>query len=148
MIRQTLFAVSTEESRPIYNGALFECRDNSIRIVSVDGFRVAYRKESLDCVNKFYTVIPGKNLNEISKILENSDETIQFYRSGNQVIFSLENINIVSKVIDGEFLNYEVVLPKDFETIVNLNRVEFLSSLERTSLITSDEKRNQVKINF
>ena len=149
MIRQTLFAVSIDENRYILRGSLFECKDNNLTIVSVDGFRLALRKFDLEGdIKEFSVVIPGKTLNEILKILEPVDDEISIYSSSNQIMFDIGRCKIVSRLLEGEFLNYRSVIPEEYETKVRINAKDMLESIERAYLITMGEKRYPVIFNI
>lgn len=151
MIRKTIFAVSTEENRPIFTGCLFEVKENKLHVVAVDGFRLAWRSSYLNVhSNNFSAVIPGKTLNEVNKIILDSFEPIKIGISKNQALFEMDNCKIVTRVLDGEFLNYSNVIPKNWDTRVRVNRINLQNCFERISLISSSttekEKKYPVKI--
>ena len=150
MIKQTIFAVSTDENRPILTGSLIECKKGRITFVSIDGFRLALRRSSFD--NEVYdrnVVIPGKTLNEISKIIQPVDDMMNIYSTNNQILFDLGSCKVVSRLLEGEYLNYRGILPQDFETKIKVSTKELLASFERASLIiTAEERRYPVKINI
>lgn len=147
MIRQTVFAVGTDENRPVLTGSLIEVKEKELVIVSIDGFRLALRRKKLDTdVSDFSLIVPGKILNEISKILQSTDEDVLIYNSNNQIVFDTQSWRIVSRLIEGKFLNYNSLLNKDFETKVIINTKEFQSSLERASLISMNDKNSPVKL--
>ena len=99
MIRKTIFAVSTEENRPIFTGCLFEIANNKLNVVAVDGFRLAWKSKFLqNKVNNFSAVIPGRTLNEINKILIDSFDMIKIGVAKNQVLFEMENCKIVTRL--------------------------------------------------
>lgn len=153
MIRRTIFAVSTEENRPIFTGCLFEIVNNKLNVVAVDGFRLAWKSKYLQTkVNDFNAVIPGRTLNEINKILVDSFETIKIGVAKNQALFELENCKIVTRLLDGEFLNYSSVIPETWETRIRVNKQNFLNCFERVSLISSSsmekEKKYPVKVSI
>ena len=149
LIRQTIFAVGLDDNRPILTGTLMKCYNGEITFVSIDGFRLALRKSITKNENDDYSVIiPGKNLNEISKILQNVDDVIDICYTSNQIMFKFENVIIVSKLLEGDFLNYENIIPNDFESIVYVERKMLLESIERASLITNDDKRFPIKISL
>ena len=151
MIKKTIFAVSMEESRPIFTGCLFEIENNKLNIVAVDGFRLALRSMYLNKqTNNFSAVIPGKTLNEVNKILSDSFETIKIGVAKNQALFEMENCKIVTRILDGEFLNYKNVIPNNWETRVKVNKNNIQNSFERISLISAStvekEKKYPVKV--
>ena len=152
MIRKTIFAVSNEENRPIFTGCLFEVKQNKLNIVAVDGFRLALRSIFLNKqTNDFSAVIPGKTLNEVNKILLDSFEPVKIGVSKNQALFEMDNCKIVTRILDGEFLNYKSVIPDNWETRIEVNKNNLQNSFERISLISASsvekEKKYPVKIN-
>ena len=151
MIRRTIFAVSTEENRPIFTGCLFEVENNKLNVVAVDGFRLALRSIYLPAkVNDFKAVIPGKTLNEINKILQDSFDHVKIGIARNQALFEMENCKIVTRILDGEFLNYKSVIPTNWETRIIVNKYSLQNSFERISLISASsvekEKKYPVKV--
>ena len=105
MIRKTIFAVSTEENRPIFTGCLFEVNDNKLNVVAVDGYRLAIKNKNItEMPSSFSSVIPGKTLNEVNKIISDSFDTVKIGISRNQALFEMENCKIVTRLLDGEFL--------------------------------------------
>lgn len=151
MIRKTIFAVSTEENRPIFTGCLFEIKDNKLNVVAIDGFRLALRKINLPTPTKdFKAVIPAKTLNEVNKILTDSFENIKIGVSKNQALFEMENCKLVTRILDGEFLNYNSVIPNNWQTRIRVEKNSLQNSFERISLISSSsiekEKKYPVKV--
>ena len=151
MIRRTIFAVSSEETRPIFTGCLFEIENNKLSLVAVDGFRLALRTIFLNKQsNNFSAVIPGKTLNEVNKIISDSFEPIKIGVSKNQALFEMDNCKIVTRILDGEFLNYKNVIPNNWETRIRVNKNSIQDSFERISLISSSsvekEKKYPVKV--
>ena len=153
MIRKTIFAVSTEENRPIFTGCLFEIKNNKLNVVAVDGFRLAWKSKFLqNKINDFTAVIPGRTLNEINKIIIDSYDTIKIGVAKNQALFEMENCKIVTRLLDGEFLNYSSVIPENWETRIRVDKNAIQNCFERISLISSSsiekEKKYPVKINI
>ena len=151
MIRRTIFAVSTEENRPIFTGCLFEVENNKLNVVAVDGFRLALRSIYLPTkVNDFKAVIPGRTLNEVNKIILDSFDHIKIGIAKNQALFEMENCKIVTRTLDGEFLNYKSVIPSTWETRIKVNKSKLQNSFERISLISASsiekEKKYPVKV--
>ena len=151
MIRKTIFAVSTEESRPIFTGCLFEVENNKLTLVSVDGFRLALRSIYLNKPsNDFQAVIPGKTLNEVNKIISDSLEAVKIGVAKNQALFEIDNCKVVTRILDGEFLNYKNVIPSNWETRIKVNKNNIQNSFERISLISASavekEKKYPVKV--
>lgn len=151
MIRKTIFAVSTEENRPIFTGCLFEVVENKLNLVAVDGFRLAWKSKYLTTkVNDFSAVIPGRTLNEINKIMLDNFDTIKIGIAKNQALFEMENCKIVTRLLDGEFLNYSNVIPAMWDTRIRVNKNIMQNCFERISLISSSsiekEKKYPVKV--
>ena len=153
MIRKTIFAVSIEENRPIFTGCLFEILNNKINVVAVDGFRLSLKSNFLEnSANNFSAVIPGKTLNEVNKIISDSFDKIKISVSKNQALFEMENCKIVTRLLDGEFLKYDNVIPKTWETRIRVNKKDLQECFERVSLISMSsiekERKYPVKVSI
>ena len=153
MVRKTIFAVSNEENRPIFTGCLFEVKDNKLNVVAVDGYRLAIKSNLLNSKsNDFSVVIPGKTLNEINKIIMDSFDSIKIGVSKNQALFEMENCKIVTRLLDGEFLNYRNAVPTNWETRIRVNKSNIQNCFERIILISASsiekEKKYPVKISI
>lgn len=153
IIRKTIFATSSEENRPIFTGSLFEVKNNKLNVVAVDGFRLAWKSKFLQKnTADFSAVIPGRTLIEINKIIADSFDPVKIGIAKNQALFEIENCKIVTRLLDGEFLNYSKVLPEKWETRVRVNTNIMLNCFERISLISSSsiekEKKYPVKVNI
>ena len=150
MIKQTIFAVSVDENRPILTGALFEYKTGVLSIVAIDGYRLALRRLTTNIGEEdIKFVIPGKTLNEISKIIQPVDDELLIYTTGNQILFDMGKCIMVSNLLEGEYLNYMGIIPKQHETRIKVNVEELLACFERVSLvITNDERRYPVKLNI
>ena len=153
MIRKTIFAVSTEENRPIFTGCLFEIADGKLNVVAVDGYRLAVKSAKLNKKsNNFSSVIPGKTLNEVNKIMTESFDTVKIGIAKNQALFEMENCKIVTRLLDGEFLKYQNAIPANWETRIKVNKNEIQDCFERIILISASsiekEKKYPVKINI
>ena len=152
MIRKTIFAVSQEENRPIFTGCLFEVIENKLNVVAVDGYRLAIKSSIInEKGNDFSSVIPGKTLNEVNKIISDSFEPIKIGISKNQALFEMENCKIVTRLLDGEFLKYSNTIPSSWETRIKVNKNNIQECFERIILISASsiekEKKYPVKIN-
>lgn len=154
MIKRTLFSVSNDENRPIYNGALLKVEDNILTIVAIDGFRLSLRKYlSEKNINNFKAIIPGKVLSELFKIL--TEEENQYVKIGvnkNQALFEIGQSIIVSRIIEGEFLNYNNIIPETYETRIKIRTKNLLDSFERVALFAKEnkekDKKSPVKMNI
>lgn len=148
MIRQTIFAVSNDESRPVLNGCNIVCHENEIEMVAIDGFRLALRKNKFkNAVPTVSFIIPGKSLNEAGRIMGTNDTEIEIYKSTNHIMFDTGKVKMVSRLIAGEYMNYRSIIPQTADTTVLVSPAKLLSSIERASLIiTSDDRKFPVRI--
>lgn len=143
MIRQTLFAVSPDDNRPILTGTLIEIINGQLTLVSCDSYRVALRKSSID--NKEFNlsiVVPGKTLSEVGKILQPTEDKVEIYSTKNQIQFDMGNYKLVSRLLEGEYFRYRSFIPEEHGTTVTIDRQVLLAAIERASLvIVTDERR-------
>lgn len=143
MIRQTLFAVATDDSKPVITGSLFEFMKGSIRITSVDGYRLAIRTEKINTENELSFVVPGKTLSEISKmLLPESEDSVLINVGKRHILFELNGYSIISRLLEGEFLDYRNVLGKQYTTEITVKVRDFIDSVDRTSLIISERLKS------
>lgn len=153
MIKKTIFATSQDENRPIYTGALVTVEDNILKVIAIDGFRLALKQYVLENSNdNFKAIIPGKTLSELIKILSDSEDiNVKIGVNKNQALFELGECIVVSRIIEGEFLNYNSVIPSEFETKIKVNTKNILESLDRVSLfsreVSEKEKKAPIKLN-
>lgn len=149
LIKKTIFAVSQDEAKPIITGELLVIKENEITMVALDGIRVAIRKDSLE---SSYTenriVIPGKNLSEISKILLDVDNDITINYDNKNILIYIDDTLITSRLLSGNFLDYEKVIPNYYKTRVTVNTKLFQESLERASIILKEGNNNIIKLNI
>jgi len=149
MIKRTSFAVSSDENRPIFTGCLLDAKQSSLNVVAVDGFRLAQRVSPVySDSDEFRAIIPGKYLNEVTKILLDVDELVKIGISKNQALFEIPDCKIVSRILDGDFLDYNNVIPKEHETRIKINKSELQGAIERASIfsISSQEKEKKYPI--
>ncbi len=146
MIRQTVFATSQDESRPILTGVLVEIEDERLNMVALDGYRLALRRGKIKAQDTYKVVIPAKTLNEISRIMNmDEDEPIKIALTDNHGLFTIGNTKLVSRLLEGEFINYNQILPKEYKSRIKVNTKSFLNSIERASLLGREGKSNLVK---
>ena len=153
MIKKTIFAVSSDETRPIFTGCLFEILDGKLNVVAVDGYRLAVKSKALEgSKNNFSCVIPAKTLNEVNKIITDSFDNVKIGISRNQALFEMENCKVVTRLLDGEFLKYSNTIPKTWETRIKVNKNQLQNCFERVALISASsiekEKKYPVKVNI
>ena len=150
MIRQTIFSVSLDDAKPALTGELLEIKDNLVKLVSVDGFRISLCVLEPDApCSDLRAIIPAKTLNELSKILPSDDESpVNVYTSERHILFSLAQCVIVSRVIEGDFISYENVFTDEYTTMILAERALLVDALERASLISKDVRKNPVRLSI
>jgi DNA polymerase III subunit beta len=150
MISQTNFAVSDNESRPIQTGALFEAEKNELTIVACDGFRLALRREQLSKtdMSSLSFVVPGGALNEVEKILSDSDNLVSIMLGSKHIMFVIDGTVLISRRLEGEFLNYKGSIKQAEKYNIEADRRTVVDALERVSLIISDKMKSPVRCTF
>ena len=153
MISRVVFAIATDESRQILTGSLLEVSRSEARLVALDGFRLAMQKlfqpfELPEGVEVVRAIIPGKVLNELSRILPDDDAfcTMLFDRNRMQCTFG--NIRLTSGLLAGEYIDYRRILPSDFKTEARANRISVQDAIDRASLMAREGKNNLIKMSF
>ena len=154
MITETIFAVSTNDSRPIHTGELFERNgEGLLTVVAVDGYRLALRRETTQ-LNVSETacqfVIPAPALNEVSKICGDTDETVEIVQGSRHIMFRLESekITLITRRLEGEFLNYNQAIPSNNPIAVSVDRKKLISCIERCSLIITEQQKSPLRCTF
>lgn len=146
MIKGTSFAIAQDEARPILQGILFEVKNKELNLVALDGYRLAVRSELLDVDDNIEVVIPGKTLNEVSKILEDNSDILKITFTNNHILFNVNNTKIISRLLDGKFVNYISLLPQEYKLLVNVNKQELQQGIERASLMAKDGNSNLIRL--
>ncbi len=138
MIRQTIFAVSNDEIRPILTGALLEAHNNKVTMAALDGYRMAVKNNNLLSDTNISAVIPGKTLSELGKILDEKDELIHIFLSKNQILFQIGDTTIISRLLEGEFVNYKQLIPNEHNIKIKIEKTKFLEACDRAALFAKD----------
>jgi len=150
MISQTNFAVSDNESRPIHTGALFETGDGELTIVAVDGYRLALRREPLansDAPDLSF-VVPGTALAEVERITSDGEGIVKITLGSKHILFSIGDTLLISRRLEGEFLNYKNSIPQSAKHQLTVEKNDFIAAVERVSLIINDKMKSPVKCVF
>jgi len=151
MIGQTLFAVSDNESRPVHTGSLFEVEGGQLTVVSVDGYRLALRREKIGekkGLDAFSFVVPGSALSEAEKICSAGEKPITVIQGARHVMFDTGDTILVSRRLEGEFLAYRNAIPKNSTIKVEGDKRALAASIERVSLIISDKLKSPLRCVF
>ena len=148
MINKTLFAVSTDEVRPIYTGTLFEIDGDELTLVSVDGYRLAKRTEKLESaeMENCSFVVPGNALSDVEKICADEEESVRVSVGTKHISFAIGDTVVVSRRLEGEFLNYRRSIPETFKYELKVDRGELMNSIDRVSLIVSEKNSSPVRM--
>jgi len=149
LVSKSIFAVAVDDSRPILKGVLLEIAEQTIKAVALDGYRLALAKKVIvEASEDLSVIVPSRSLNEISKILEDNENVVKFYVQKNLLMLEVDGICITTRLIEGEFINYKDILPKDFTTECVINTAQFESTLERVSLLARLDRNNLVKFDI
>lgn len=149
VVRQTIFSISDNDNNRLMTGELFEINGDKMRVVSLDGHRISIRNVDLrDNYSPKKVVIPGKTLNEISKILSgDADRDVALSITEKHVVFEFENTIVVSRLIEGEYFKIDQMLSSDYETKVKINKKEFLDCIDRATLLVKEGDKKPIIIN-
>ena len=150
MIYQTIFSIAVNDNNKLMTGELFEIKNNCLKIVSLDGHRIAIRKMPL---KKDYSdrkvVVPGKTLNEISKILSGEmDDVVSIFFTNNHILFEFDQTMVVSRLIEGEYFRIDQMLSSDYETKLSINKKEFLDCIDRATLLVREGDKKPIIIHI
>ena len=149
MIRQTIFAVSDNESRPVYTGELFEISGDELTVVSVDGYRLALRKEKVEGAGEDCSfIVPGTALSDLEKLCSATDEPVSIALGNKHISFTIGDTVLLSRRLEGEFLNYKKTVPSSFGVEVTADRSFLQRTVERVSLIIDDKIKNPLRCTF
>lgn len=148
MIKQTIYAVSDNINKPIYTGSLFDINDKVMRIVAIDGYRMAIRQENIDTEVAQRFIVPGKMQSEILKLITDEEKEVLITVGQRHVSFTIDNYSIVSRLIEGNFLDYRTTVPKGEDTVIRINTRSLISSVDRIALITSDRVQSPVRFSI
>ena len=148
MIRQTVYAVSENTAKPIYTGSLFEIENDNFRIVAVDGYRMAIRNENVDSESKTSFVVPGKTQQEVLKLLTDDEENVEIIIGQRHITFKVRNYRVISRLIEGTFLDYNTTIPKEAKTEIVMNTRSIIDAIERMSLLNNDRVQSPVRCIF
>lgn len=149
MIRKTSFAASIDESKGVITGILIELLSDGINMIAIDGYRMAITREAMVNLKEKNVIISAKIMNEISKILSDAsdeDQDVKMLLNDKKAIFMIGSVKIVLRLLEGEFIKYKDVLPKDNRIKVKVNRTDLMESIERASLLSKEGKNNLIKL--
>lgn len=150
VVRQTIFSISDNDNNKLMTGELFEINGNELKVVSLDGHRISIRKIELkEEYAPKKVVVPGKTLNEVSKILPGgADSFVTISFTSKHIVFEFENTTVVSRLIEGEYFKIDQMLSSDYETKVKINKKEFLNCIDRATLLVKEGDKKPIIINI
>ncbi|MBQ5917766.1 MAG: DNA polymerase III subunit beta [Lachnospiraceae bacterium] len=150
VIRQTIFSIADNDTNKIMTGELFEVTGNELKVVSLDGHRISIRKIELkDSFDDISVIVPGKTLNEISKILSGgTEDEVRIFFTSNHIVFEFDKTVVVSRLIEGKYFNINQMLSSDYETKISINKKEFLNCIDRATLLVKEGDKKPIIINI
>lgn len=147
IVKQTSFAVSYQESRPVLTGINFNIKENMLECIATDSYRLA--KKQIDFknkLNKINIVIPNRNINELTKLFNELEDDIELHIFSNKIIFVFDNIIMMSRLINGNYPDTSKLIPDDFRVKFHVNLRDFIESIDRASLLTNESDKNTIKL--
>ena len=149
LIDKTIFSVAIDDARPILKGCLFEFENSELRAVALDGYRLAtYKAQANSSKAKFSYIVPARCLAEISKLLDVETQTTDLLFDQNHMMVKENNTKIMTRLLEGEFINYRQVIPKETTTTITVSKAQLEDGLERASLLARMDKNNLVKFDI
>ena len=150
VVRQTIFSISDNDSNRLMSGELFEISEDSLRVASLDGHRISIRKITLkESYPAKKVVVPGKTLNEISKILSgDADKDVTIFFTDKHIVFEFDNTTVVSRLIEGEYFKIDQMLSSDYETKVTIRKKELLDCIDRATLLIKEGDKKPIIISI
>ena len=149
VIRQTIFSIADNDNNKLMTGELFEIEENHLKVVSLDGHRISIR--TIELKNNYEhkkVVVPGKTLQEVSKILPGSaEEDVNMFLTDNHIVFEFDDTTVVSRLIEGEYFKIEQMLSSDYETKVKINKRELLDCIDRATLLVKEGDKKPIIMN-
>lgn len=150
VVRQTIFSIADNDNNKLMTGEFFDISGNKLKVVSLDGHRISIRNILLkNSYEDKKVVVPGKTLNEISKILPgDADRDVNIFFTPKHIVFEFDNTTVVSRLIEGQYFNIEQMLSSDYETKVRINKKEFLNCIDRATLLVKEGDKKPIIINI
>ena len=149
VIRQTIFSIADNDNNKLMTGELFEINNNQLKVVSLDGHRISIRCiEMKDSYDHKKVVVPGKTLQEISKIISGGvDDDVIIYLTNNHIVFDFDDTTVVSRLIEGDYFKIDQMLSSDYETKVKINKKELLDCIDRATLLVKEGDKKPIIMN-
>lgn len=149
MIKKTIFSVAVNDVRVIHKGIKFEIKPGEIRLVAIDSHRIALRKEFINYNGEEVAfVVPAKTMGEIMKLIPDDDEYVKVGLGRRHILFEIDGYTIISRLLEGEFMKYESIIPQNFNTVIRTKSKDMIDCIERVSLIITDRFKAPLKMEF
>lgn len=150
IIRQTIFSIADNDTNKMMGGELFEINEDILKVVSLDGHRISIRNSAMkNAYDPAKVIVPGKTLNEISKILTGeADKDVSIYFAQKHIIFEFDQTIVVSRLIEGEYFKIDQMISSDYETKVTIHKKEFLSCIDRATLMVKEGDKKPIIIDI
>ena len=150
VVRQTIFFIAYIDTNKLMTGELFEINENRLRVVSLDGHRISIRNIELkESYSPLKVVVPGKTLQEISKILTGeAEDMVDIFFADNHILFEFDETKVVSRLIEGEYFHIDQMLSSDYDTKVKINKREFLNCIDRATLLIREGDKKPIILNI
>lgn len=150
VVRQTIFSIADNDTNKLMTGELFEINENRLRVVSLDGHRISIRNIELkENYSPLKVVVPGKTLQEISKILTGeAEDMVDIFFADNHILFEFDETKVVSRLIEGEYFHIDQMLSSDYDTKVKINKREFLNCIDRATLLIREGDKKPIILNI
>lgn len=149
LINKSIFSVAIDDSRPILKGTLLEINSKQVKAVALDGYRLAMVTEPVIESNvNGGVIVPARSLSEIAKLLNDSDDKVTIFIDSKYIMVDLGDTKVISRILEGEFLNYKQIIATEFTTEVVINKAQLTDALERASLLSKVGQNNLVKFDI
>ena len=150
VVRQTIFSIADNDANKLMTGELFEINENRLRVVSLDGHRISIRNIELkESYSPLKVVVPGKTLQEISKILTGeAEDMVDIFFADNHILFEFDETKVVSRLIEGEYFHIDQMLSSDYDTKEKINKREFLNFIDRATLLIREGDKKPIILNI
>ena len=150
VVRQTIFSIADNDTNKLMTGELFEINENRLRVVSLDGHRISIRNIELkESYSPLKVVVPGKTLQEISKILTGeAEDMVDIFFADNHILFEFDETKVVSRLIEGEYFHIDQMLSSVYDTKVKINKREFLNCIDRATLLIREGDKKPIILNI
>jgi DNA polymerase-3 subunit beta len=145
IIRQTAFAASSIENRPILTGVNFKIDGNKLTAVATDSYRLSQKEiELVDTYEPINIIIPGRSLEELIKILENNNENVEMHFDHSKILFKYGNVMFQSRLLEGKYPETNRLIPTEFASIIKFNKENLMTAIERASLLSIRDGNNAI----